>query len=132
MLAQKLVILSKLKMNEPIFTSTTRGTHLLHVGSFTFRRTKQNSSREYWSCEESCGATCITEARHIVFLSSDHSHPPNQIGVHRKIIIEKIKQVTLQDNGASLRDAYNKVMHELMMGSTEEQSMAGNYWFVND
>lgn len=107
------------------FTASSENSRLLHINYFVFKRHKVRNGKEYWSCEERCGATCISNNDVIENLNNEHSHPPN-INKSKKLkYVDKMKGILDQNQEISLRTAYDNIMAELRRGSDEEREIAG-------
>ena len=116
-------------MTEFVTTRTALGTTLLHVEHFIFRRNKVVVDKTYWSCEESCGATCSTVDGSIVAINNEHSHAPDLHKSNRLMTLEKMKTLLDQNSLFSLRSVYDRVMVDLRSGSAVDQYVAGKNCF---
>ena len=114
-------------MSNIIFTKTAQGTRLLHIENFTFRRNKEVAGKEYWSCENNCGAHCITSERIVQSLFNEHGHSNDKAKVQRLVAINEMKNLLDESSTLTLRKSYESVMRRLRSGTDEEKETAGKF-----
>ena len=113
------------KMSDYFFTSSSKDCQQLHIDFFTFRRNKIRNGKEYWNCEENCGAVCVTVNNIIESVKNDHCHLPDVRKVNKLKCLEKMKTYLDENVSKSLRESYSYVMSELRRGTSAEKEIAG-------
>ena len=76
-------------MSDYFFTPSIKDCQQLHIDFFTFRRHKIRNEKEYWNCEENCGAVCVTIKNIIESVKNDHYYLPGVLKVN-KLKYEKL------------------------------------------